>query len=411
MVTSGVFLRTLTAFAFAKLAAAWLGPVEYATYGHYYMVATYLVTASSLGLGNAFTVYIARSRSELLASEAQAVTVFGTVTGSVAALGLTVLLFLDPHGILLPRIRGWDLTYWCLFCLVTAVGASIQSILLGREQHVKYQLVAGLNPLISCIVLVAMYLFGRVNPSLAIIAYMIGFLAPIAAFPEYVRKIAGVSWDTLRPLVQFSRSYLIPSLLIPTVGTVSILSVRHVVSIWVNTYDLGLWQALWRISEGYMGALISIGSALFLPRFSQIKTQAEAWKRLSKAAAMLLVIYSPLAFCFVFIPKLALRLLLSRQFLPLAPLLPVQIVGDVLKILCFLLELFFICMLAPRLALLAEVLFSGFFLGLAPLILSHTKGPVGAVWAYSLGYAIVLSILMPVAFRRIRALPAIGEVP
>ncbi len=409
VVTSGVFLRSLAAFAFAKLAAAWLGPVEYATYGHYYMVATYLVTASSLGLGNAFTVYIARSRSraESLSSEVQAVTTFGVSTGLVAALGLMALFFLDPHGVLLPRIRGWNLSYWFLFCLVAALGASIQSVLLGKEQHVRYQLVTALNPLASCVALVTVYLLGGVNPTLAIITYMIGFLVPIAAFPSFVRMIVHVRWDAFNHLIRFSRSYLIPSLLIPTVGTLSILSVRHVVSIWVTTYDLGLWQALWRISEGYMGALISVGTALFLPRFSQIRTQSEAFKRLSKAAAMLLAIYSPLALAFLFIPGLALRLLLSAQFSPLASLLPVEICGDALKILCFLLELFFMCMLAPRLALLAEVMFSGIFLGLAPLLLSHTKGPVGAVWAYTISYAIVLSILIQLAYRRIRALPMV----
>lgn len=408
VVTGGVFLRTLAAFAFAKFTASLLGPIAYATYGQFYMVATYLVTASSLGLANAFTVYIARQSGdeEQMASQASAVTAFGSVGGLMAGVVLLGMFFVDRQGALLPRVRGWDLSWWLVFCLVVAAGTAIQAVLLGRQKHFLYQLVTALNPLISCVALVIVAVAGVVNPKTAIISYMLGFAVPLVAFPSMITGIARVRKRAMETLARFSLPYVLPSLLIPTVGTISILSVRYVIETHVTRYELGLWQALWRISEGYMGALISVGTALFLPRFSKIVTRSDAWKSLAKSAIVLAGLYLPLALCFLAIPHLALTLLLSRQFAPIAPYLPIQICGDVLKILCFLLELFFTSMLAPQTALLGEVVFSSLFLGLSALIVARMHSPLGAVWAYTLSYALVVCALSPFAWRRIRRLPS-----
>ncbi|HLY43020.1 MAG TPA: hypothetical protein VKR52_17530 [Terracidiphilus sp.] len=409
VVTFGVFLRTVAAFAFAKLTAAFLGPVAYATYGHFYMVATYLVTASSLGLANAFTVYIARDNKieEEADSRARAVTALGAAGGGLTGVALLGLFFVDRHGALLPYIRGWSLSWWFVFCMIVAVGSAIQSVLLGKQQHARYQMVMALNPLVSCVALVVAVAFGPISPTIAILTYMLGFAVPLVAFPSMIASVASVQRGAMASVIRFSIPYLVPSLLIPTVATFSILSVRYVIASHVSTYNLGLWQALWRISEGYMGALISVGTALFLPRFSRVATQSEAWKSLAQSAIMLTGLYLPLAICFIAFPRFVLTLLLSAQFSPLASLMPVQICGDVLKILCFLLELFFTSILAPKTALLGEFVFSGAFLALSLMIVSNLHSPLGAVWSYTLSYALVVCMLLPLAWRHIRTLPLV----
>jgi len=407
VVSGGVLLRSIAALAFAKLTAFLLGPTQYATYGHFYMVASYLVTGSSLGLGNAFAVYVGRqSRNQAEPSDdARAVVTAGIASGFAASWILMALFFADTKGVLLPRIRGGDLGWWFAFCIVCATGTAIQSVLLGKQEHFRYQLVTALNPAVSCVVLVVFAKFGEVNPKIAIVAYMIGFLVPIIMYPTGGVGWAKIDWAAIRSLWQFSAPYLVPSLLIPTVGTIAALSVRSIVALNVNRHDLGLWQALWRLSEGYMGALISVGSALFIPRFSRITNQREASRGLFQASVMLVCMYLPLAASFLIVPRFVLNALLSRQFEGISVYLPTQIAGDVLKILCFLLETFFTCILFPRLALLAEVLFSCLFLLLCWLVESHMHSPEGAVLAYSASYFLVLCVLIPLAWRRIRALP------
>lgn len=407
VVSAGVFVKAVAALAFAKLTAAMLGPVEYATYGHFYIVATFLVTGSSLGLGNAYTVYVARKSlvEKNWAADVRAVVGAGTAGGFAIGIFLIALFFIDTRGTLLPRVRGGDLGWWFAFCVVSASGTAIQSALLGKQEHVRYQVVSALNPIVSCIALIGFAGFGVVNPKIAIITYMIGFLVPVAMYPFAGVGRGVIEWGAARTLMRFSVPYLVPSLLIPTVGTIATLSVRHLIAVHVSTYDLGLWQALWRLSEGYMGALIAVGTALFVPRFSRITTQREARRGLSRAAIMLVGMYLPLAASFLLIPHLVLRALLSSQFYGISVFLPTQIAGDILKILCFLLETFFTCIVFPRLALLGEFLFSGLFLLLTLLAISRLRSPEGAVLAYSLSYFLVCCILLPLAWKRIRAMP------
>jgi O-antigen/teichoic acid export membrane protein len=408
IVTSGVLFRTIAALLFAKVSAALLGPVEYATYGHFYMVMSFLVTGSSFGLGNAFTVYIARNSAteDTSNDSAGAVMTVGSMAGMVVAVLMLGLFLIDRGGVLLPPVKGWNLGWWLGFCVICAAATSIQSVLLGKEKHAQYQLVTALNPVVSCAMLVAATAFIRINPTIAILAYMLGFVVPLARYPSMIAAIRPIRFSALVPLLRFSLPYLMPGLLVPTLGTISTLSVRHMIAVNVSTYDLGLWQALWRLSEGYMGALTSVGTVLFLPRFSRIVTRRDAWKNLTRAATMLVGMYVPLAVCFLAIPRILLSVLLSGQFTTISTLLPVQIVGDLLKIICFVLELFFICMLWPRLALLGEILFSAFFLGASFLIVTHVHTPLGAVMGYSLSYSLVLCILVPLVRRRIRSLPA-----
>jgi O-antigen/teichoic acid export membrane protein len=407
VVLGGVFLKGFAALVFAKLTASLLGPAGYATYGHFYMVAAYLVTGSSLGLGNAFTVFIARRESAGADQfkQVRAVIAAGTACGFVVAGPLMGLFFADRHGALLPKIRGGDLGWWFAFCLVAATGTAIQSALLGKQEQIRYQLVTALNPIVSCVALGIFAGFGEVNPKIAIITYMIGFLVPIAMYPSARAGWGKIDWSAMKNLAGFSVPYLIPSLMSPTVGTIATLSVRHVVALNTSVHDLGLWQALWRLSEGYMGVLMAVGTAMFIPRFSRIRTRREAWTGLSRAATILVGIYLPLAASFLLIPRIVLSALLSSQFSGISAYLPTEIVGDILKILCFLLETFFACIVFPRLALLAEVLFAGLFLILTALMVSLERSPEGAVLAYSISYFLVALALLPIAWHRIRALP------
>jgi PST family polysaccharide transporter len=383
--------------------------VEFATYGHFFMVSSFLVTASSFGLANAFAVYIARSSTDTSHTRDNegAVMTLGLVTGMVTAFLLLCLFFVDQNGVLLPKIRGWNLSWWVGFAVISAAATAVQSILLGKERNLEYQLVTGLNPAASCVALIAAMFLLHVNPMIAILTYMAGFLVPLVGYPAKFVYLRSIRFAALIPLLRFSLPYLIPSLLIPTVGTICALSVRHVIAVHVNTRDLGLWQALWRLSEGYMGALISVGTALFLPRFSRIATRQEALRSLAMASALLVGMYLPLAICFLTIPRIVLGLLLSSEFSAISVWLPIQIIGDILKTICFVVGIFFICMLSPRLALLGELLFSATFLGLSFVFVSRLSSPSGAIMAYSASYGLVLLVLLPLVWWRIRMLPSL----
>lgn len=407
VVSGGVFLRALTGLLFAKLAASSLGAFKYATYGHYYMVATYIVTASSLGLGSAYSIYVSKTRRIYNEQHDDGLLILATSLGCGILLGLvtSALFLLDTHGIIVPHIQNWNLLWWFLFSVISALGAAIQSVLLGRQRHSLYQLASLMNPILSCVALYIVIRCSLATPSIVIFTYMLGFLTPLLFILPAIKGSLAIDLGAFRRLYEFSVPYFVPSLLIPTLGTFATLYVRHLIEAKVSVRDLGLWQGLWRLSEGYMGAIISVGSSLFIPKFSRIATQKECFSSLRKAIILLLAIYAPLACSFIIIPKTVVSAILSPQFVGISSFLPVQICGDALKICFFALQLLLTCMLLPKLALMGEILFSLTFVTFTVALETHSHSPEGAVIAYSLSYLVIVCLFIPITFRQIKKLP------
>jgi O-antigen/teichoic acid export membrane protein len=409
-VVGGVVLRTAAAFALTKLSAAFLGPEEFARYGHYLMLASYLLTASSLGLSNAFTVHLVRrgvrdgATPASLHADVTAVVQVGAISGAAVAVALTVLLCGGWTGTFLPRIARGELLPWILFCLSAGAGNAFQAAVLAQQKHRLYQLIATSIPLLSCASLAAAVSLSRLTAERAISCYMLGFLVPAGVYLIRGRSVRLAHADSLRAVLRFAAPYVLPSLLVPTVGALGTLAVRHTVSASASTHDLGLWQALWRLAEAYMGVLVSIGTQLFVPRLSRAANREEARREVWRASLGALALYAPVAACWLLVPRLTLRLLLAPAFVGIESLLPIQIVGDVLKILCSVLVLTCTALLRPGLTLLAEVLFSCVFFGLA-VLLTPAASAAGAVSAYACAYGVLFLVLLPLVRKTVGSLP------
>jgi O-antigen/teichoic acid export membrane protein len=332
------------------------------------------------------------------------VLVIGAATGGVAAIGLAILVASGLAEGYLPRLGLDQLPAWMAFCLAVGLGAAHLAVELAAQRHRRYQATAAAIPLLALAVLGALAAAGRLDAERAILAFMAGWLVPVAALVWRGPSPLRATREAIRQAVVFARPYLLPSLLAPTVGTLGVLAVRQAVAGSASPHDLGLWQALWRVAEAVMGLLASILSALLIPRLSRLTTRAEAGRAIQRACLAGVLLYLPVALAWLVVPRLALRLLLAPAFLGVEALLPLQVVGDLLKVVATVLVLACTALLRPGLTLLAEVVFSAAFAGLA-LLLTPGGGPLGAVGAYVGAYAVLLAVLLPLVVRLVRSLP------
>jgi O-antigen/teichoic acid export membrane protein len=384
VVAAGVLARGAAAFALTKSCAALLGPVEFARYGHFLMVATYLLTASTGGLGNAFTVYLGRRAPQPGADAARdgaAVALAGAATGAVAALVLALLLAAGVTGSFLPHIDPVELPAWIAFCVAAGLGGAFLAALLAAQRHLAYQALAASMPILSLACLGLLHYAWGLNADRAILSYMAGYGLPALVFLIGGPSLRTVTRGALSSVARFALPYLLPSLLVPTVGSLSILAIRRVVASHTTPVDLGLWQALWRVAESYMGVLIAIVSALYIPRLARAQNRADASRLVVRTCAFAAALYAPIGVALLVAPRLAVHVLLARSFLGIEPLLPMQVVGDLLKVVATVLILTCTGLLRPGLTLAAEV------------VLNTGAGAAGAVTAYAAAYAVLLVFL------------------
>jgi O-antigen/teichoic acid export membrane protein len=408
----GVLVRGIAAFALTKSCAALLGPVEFARYGHYLMLATYLLTASSGGLGNAFTVYLGRRSAGPATDSARdsaAVVMAGCGTGVLAALAIGIVVAAGGTGSYLPKIEWLELPAWMFFSVVAGLGGAYLASLLAAQRHLAYQATSAAMPLFSLATLSAFVLAGSLNANRAILSYMLGFGVPAVVFAIGGPALRSVSRQSLASVASFALPYVLPSILIPTVATLSVLGIRRVVAANTTPYDLGLWQALWRLAESYMGVLIAIVSALFIPRLARATTKRDATSLVQRACLGAGALYLPIGLAWLLVPRLALQLLLAKSYLGLDVLLPLQVVGDTLKIVCTVLILTCTTLLRPGLTLLAEIVFNAAFLGLA-LLFTPRAGAAGAVTAYAAAYGLLLLFLTWAVRCLLRRMPTAASI-
>jgi len=415
-VASGVLLRSAAAFAFTKACATLLGPAEFGRYGHYLMLAQYLLTISSSGMSNALTVYLGRRlrdgavSSEDIRRDTSSAVLAGGVMGGLAGVILAAVVALGAAGALLPPIPLDRMPWWLLFCVGSGMSGGFLASLLAAERHRAYQVLSVSMPTTSVAVLAAMAWVEKLNPERAIYSYMVGFLVPGLVYAWRGSSVRLVTRRSLVSVARFSLIYLLPSLLIPTIGSLTTLAVRQNVAENTSPVELGQWQGLWRLAESYMGVLAGVVSALFIPRFAKSANRHELSKHLRQACLTAYGLYLPVALMLLVLPQQALSLLLARSFTDIARMLPLQVVGDLLKIAVVIVTLSFTALMRPGLTLFAELGFCAGFFGIARL-LTPDHGAAGAVGAYAAAYVCLVPVLIPFIRGLIRNLPDRRQAP
>lgn len=124
-----------------------------------------------------------------------------------------------------------------------------------------------------------------------------------------------------------------PMLIVHAVTTpLSLILIRDHVASTLSLESAGLWQACWRLSETYLAVVMSSVTTQFMVRLGESanfpdRLRSEMLKTLGLAVGATVVIAAGI---FLF-RDLIVRILFSSAFLPVADLIGVQLVGDVLK--------------------------------------------------------------------------------
>lgn len=176
-------------------------------------------------------------------------------------------------------------------------------------------------------------------------------------------------------------------------ASVSVVLVRNILAAKLGWGDTGLWQAVFKISEIYLGVITMALSTYYLPRLSQLDRGEDIRSEILATAKVVLPIVATLAIGIYVLRDLALRLLFTEQFAPARDLFAVQLIGDVIKIGSWLCAYPMLSRGATRLFVGTEIAFSATFVALTWLLVGEF-GLQGATIAFTLNYLIYLFVVI-----------------
>ncbi|MEY3996190.1 MAG: hypothetical protein RL344_533 [Pseudomonadota bacterium] len=168
---------------------------------------------------------------------------------------------------------------------------------------------------------------------------------------------------------------------------VSLVLVRNILVDKVGWEQAGHWQAVYKISEVYLGVITIALSTYFLPKLATLKDSQSILLEIKNTAKIVMPIVITMAIIVYFLRDFAISVLFTEAFRPARDLFAIQLVGDVIKILAWLYAYPMLSHGATKLFIFSEVFFSISFV-LLTFMLVNIYGVDGANISYVANYAI-----------------------
>lgn len=376
-----------------KLAALILGPAGVGVFNQLSLAFNLFSVAGGLGANNG----IIQHGAEALAADDQAALrrlastsalLLGGTACLLAALGVVLAPWLSG---LLLNDGGEHASLVRLILLAVPIGVSGQiyrallSAARGVSQLVKTQIASDVGgAIVFALLIVPLGLAGAV---LGFMATHLFFL--VLAYGHARRKLGA---DAVRPRIQDFRWSVVRSnvgfgasgLVMIALSNLSVLFVSRLV---IDRFGLdasGIFSNAWRIASVYLGAVTATALSYYLPTLTHCETDGEMGREVNATLRFYLYALPLLMAGIMTFGEPLVWLILSEEFLPVAPLLLIFVPAELLRILA---ETLSVPFLARKRTLAFTALYALqaiLFVGLA-FVLVPRLGLVGAALAYGIG--------------------------
>ncbi|WP_291931483.1 O-antigen translocase [Limnohabitans sp.] len=353
-----------------KIAAVLLGPAGIGLIGLLTTLVSTAATIIGLGFGNVGTRQIAEAtgKKDAIAIAAARRALFW---GSLVLAFLGAALFWLLRNILAVHVFGNealsnDVGWLTLAVALTVAAASQTALLTGMRKIGDLARVSVLSALLSTLLGVsALMLWGREG----LIAYVIA--APLSSFllgHLYVARLPKI--DALRTslsilieqwsvLAKLGAAFMFAGL----AAILGQLAVRIIVKQKLGLDALGLYQAASAISITYIGIVLTAMGTDYYPRLTAvIKLHTVANKMVNYQTEVALIIASPVLLAMMGLAPWVIELLYASSFNEAANVLRWQVLGDVIKVLCWPLGFIILAAGDGRLFMVSEIIAAGVFI-------------------------------------------------
>ncbi|MDU7781540.1 O-antigen translocase [Aeromonas caviae] len=390
-------LKMAMGFVIAKVVAVYTGPTGMAMLGQVQSMVSSLNGIINAPVGSGIVRYTAEQKEqgfEACAPWWRAAVYWVLVISAIAI----------PSGLLLAEhIASWlfqeKALAWVVMATVcvlplSAIGTLCNSIINGQQHYRRYVVLGMLSALISGSVMLIMIVMANIQGALlaaAVQAALIGLVMLIANLRQPWFKMQ-YWWGRTSPEVRKSiGGYMLMAITSALTVPISLIFVRTILIEQVGWIAAGHWQAVWKISEVYLGVITIALGTYYLPRLSSLVGVDAIVNEIHKTALIVLPIVAILALGVYLLRDFAIWLLFTNEFYTARDLFAIQLCGDVIKIASWLYAYPMLSRGATKWFIGTEIIFSFSFVGLTYMFVSYA-GVKGVTVAYLLNYLIYFSV-------------------
>jgi O-antigen/teichoic acid export membrane protein len=390
-------IRMLTGFVSVKVVAAVIGPVGVALLGQLNNFAQILLSVSNGGINAGVTKYT----SEFSNSEKDYILYLGTGFWITVILSLvtSIVIFIGAGYFSVTILH--DIKYKSVFyvfggtILLYALNALLTAVINGFKEYKKYVIANIVGSLVGMVFAVILSIhYGVYGALISTVTFQsIVFFITLGI----VAKSYWFKWKSF--LVKFNRKVAVQ------LGHYSLMAIASAVTIPAGQMivrnfiiknksitDAGLWEGINRISGMYLMVITASLSVYFLPKLSELKTRKELRHEIFsvyKLVVPFLILTTLVIYVFrVFI----IHLLFTSEFNGMKDLFAFQLIGDVLKIMGWVLGYLLLAKAMTKIYIIMEIV-NFLLLILVSYFLVNWYGAVGATLAFAIVYLVYFVVL------------------
>lgn len=385
-------------FAVAKVVAIYTGPTGMAMLGQLQSVVLVLVGVSNSPVGAGVVRYTSEYCQHGIAECAP------WWRASVQWV-VAILLVIMPIGCVLSETLSYWLFdnsdyAWLIVVIVLALpfavcGALINSVLNGLQQYRRFIGLGMISAVLSGSVMIMLIIQENLQGALlaaSLQAGLIGIVLLFSCLRQPWFKLRFLWGKTEKKHKKLIGGYVLMALTSALTVPVSLILVRNILVEYVGWDQAGLWQAVWRISEVYLGVITMALGTYYLPKLSALVGVNSINREIVKTAKIALPIVIVLAFVVYLMRDIAINLLFTTEFTAARDLFAIQLIGDVVKIAAWLYAYPMLSRGATKWFVTTEILFSMLFVLLAWLFVQK-YGTQGANVAYLVNYTLYFIVM------------------
>ncbi|MCF5727390.1 O-antigen translocase [Aeromonas veronii] len=309
-----------------------------------------------------------------------------------------------PSGIILAEpVAAWlfqdKALAWVVIATIsvlplTAIGTLCNSVINGQQLYRRYVGLGMLSALISSGVMLGMIAWQNIEGALlaaAVQAALIGVVMLITNLRQPWFKLR-YWWGAVEPKARKDIcGYMLMAITSALTVPVSLILVRNILIAQVGWDATGQWQAVYKISEVYLGVITMALGTYYLPRLASLHGVDSIVREIHKTASVVIPMVSIMALGVYLLRDVAISLLFTDEFRSARDLFAIQLTGDVIKIATWLFAYPMLSRGATKWFMGTEILFSLSFVILTYFFVSK-MGLKGATISYLVNYLICFII-------------------
>lgn len=397
-------LRMVMGFVIAKVVAIYTGPTGMAMLGQVQSMVSSLNGIINSPAGSGVVRFTAENKGQGFdacvpwwRAALQWVLIISAIaipSGLLLAESIATWLFND-------KALAWIVIATVCVLPLAAIGTLFNSVINGQQLYRRYVGLGMLSALISSGVMLVMITVYNIQGALfaaAVQSALIGMVMLIANLRQPWFKLH-YWWGEVEPKARKQiGGYMLMAITSAITVPISLIIVRNILITQVGWDSTGHWQAVYKISEVYLGVITMALGTYYLPRLASLTGVDAIVGEIHKTARVIIPIVATMALGVYLLRDVAISLLFTEAFRSSRDLFAIQLTGDVIKIASWLYAYPMFSRGATKWFMFTEILFSLSLVALTYLFVSNI-GLKGATVAYLVNYILCLFYVL-VNYRR-----------